>query len=43
MGVMTLVNLLFVVLFYKELKLATFDPAWPRRWASRLASCFTRC
>jgi manganese/zinc/iron transport system permease protein len=27
MGAMTLVNLLFVVLLYKELKLATFDPA----------------
>ncbi len=27
MGIMTVANLLFVSLFYKELKLATFDPA----------------
>lgn len=35
MGVITLLNLLFVTAFYKELKLATFDPALAKAFGLR--------
>jgi manganese/zinc/iron transport system permease protein len=35
MGIILLANVVLIVLFYKELKLTTSTPDWPRRWASR--------
>ncbi len=32
-GAMLMINLLFILLFYKELQLATFDPLLSAPWA----------
>jgi manganese/zinc/iron transport system permease protein len=43
LSIITLVNGLFIVLLFKELKLATFDAAWHRHWDSPRRCCITRC